>query len=170
MSKPRHRNDPLNWVLIYNPNLIANGAWLPRLIDGQQAMASHFRSRALLTASNKTASGTQEPEAGGSYFHGGCPKREPRSQACPNSGRACEIVDALVQKDAVLEQRCSGGLRPPALLNEDEEHSRHEDEQPNERKDIPPDVACHDLSPKGFRLQLATHTGCGALIGPAPFY
>jgi hypothetical protein len=43
--------------------------------------------------------------------------------------------------------RWSGGLRSPALLREDEEHSRHEDEQRNERKDIPSGVARHDLSP-----------------------
>jgi hypothetical protein len=43
-------------------------------------------------------------------------QREPRSQACPNSGRACEMLDALVQKDAVLEQRWDGGaLIGPAL-------------------------------------------------------
>jgi hypothetical protein len=39
------------------------------------------------------------------------------------------------------------GLRSRALQREDEEHSRQEDEKPNDRKGIPPGIACHDRPP-----------------------
>ena len=38
-----------------------------------------------------------------------CSKEEPQSQACANSGRAAEMLDALVQKDAALRAEVGKG-------------------------------------------------------------